>query len=134
MKVKNSQSHPIRVDFLRSEEFPILNRLGMTFAPGKKQTSAATGAWDRDLRTDLDRLLSEFEAGTLISLVEDTELEELKITELGEECERALINLVRFPIREMSVPASIDDFVLLVAGAVDDLIKARQSSRTAKGV
>ena len=36
----NSETHPIRADFVRSDKFPILNRLGMTFAPGKKQKGA----------------------------------------------------------------------------------------------
>jgi ADP-ribosylglycohydrolase/tetratricopeptide (TPR) repeat protein/protein-tyrosine phosphatase len=121
MEIKSSQSHPIRVDFIKSEQFPILNRLGMTFAPGKKQSDGLTGAWDRDLRTDLERLFNEFGTGTLISLVEDDELEELKITNLEEECDRAMINLVRFPIRDVSVPDSMEDFVLMIAVAVDSL-------------
>lgn len=33
-KTKTSETNPIRVDFISSEAFPILNRLGMTFAPG----------------------------------------------------------------------------------------------------
>jgi len=31
---RTSESHPIRVDFINSREFPFLNCLGMTFAPG----------------------------------------------------------------------------------------------------
>lgn len=121
MQAKSSQSHPIRVDFIRHEEFPMLNRLGMTLAPGKKQPDALTGRWDRDLRTDLERLLNEFGTGTLVSLLEDEELEELQITNLAEECERIMMNLSRFPIRDVSVPERIGDFVHLVAGAVDSL-------------
>ncbi|MGE3468442.1 MAG: cyclin-dependent kinase inhibitor 3 family protein, partial [Pyrinomonadaceae bacterium] len=121
MQAKNSQTHPIRVDFIRSNEFPILNRLGMTFAPGKRQSDALSGIWERDLRTDLKRLFDEFGTGTLISLVEDDELEELIITNLAEECDRVMINLVRFPIRDVSVPDSMEDFVLMIAVAVDSL-------------
>ena len=33
-ETQRSDTHPIRVDFLRSEDFPFLNRLGMAFAPG----------------------------------------------------------------------------------------------------
>ena len=120
-KTKTSETHPIRVDFIRNEEFPILNRLGMTFAPGKKQSDAFTGVWDRNLRTDTERLFNEFSTGTLISLLEDGELEELSITNLAEECDRAMINVVRFPIRDVSVPESMDDFVLMIASAVDSL-------------
>ncbi len=42
------------------------------------------------------------------------ELEELQIGDLAEACDRAMINLVRFPIRDVSVPESTDDFVLMV--------------------
>jgi tetratricopeptide (TPR) repeat protein/protein-tyrosine phosphatase len=121
MKLKTSHSHPIRVDFIHSDEFPILNRMGMTFAPGKKQSDALSGVWNRDLKTDLERLSDEFCVGTLISLVEDSELQELSILDLAEECARVTINLVRFPIRDVSVPESMEDFVRMVAVAVDSL-------------
>ncbi len=120
-KAKTSETDPIRVDFIRSKEFPILNRLGMTFAPGKKQRDALTGVWDRELRTDIARLASEFGTGTLISLLEDHELETLRIPDLALECDLARINLVRFPVRDVSVPESMEDFVLMVAEAVDAL-------------
>ena len=68
-KLRTSETHRIRVDFIRSFEFPFLNRLGMTFAPGKKQTDALTGVWDRDLRTDLERLSNAFRVRTLVSLL-----------------------------------------------------------------
>lgn len=118
-KLRTSETHRIRVDFIRSFEFPFLNRLGMTFAPGKKQTDALTGGWDRDLRADLERLSNAFRARTLVSLLEDKEFEELQIRNFAAECARALINLVRFPIRDVSVPDSMEDFVLMVTGVVD---------------
>lgn len=54
---KTSESHPLRVDFLQSEEFPVLNNLGMTFAPGKKQKGAMTGNWNRRMYLDMLRLV-----------------------------------------------------------------------------
>lgn len=33
-KLRTSETHPIGVDFIRGERFPLLNRLGMVFAPG----------------------------------------------------------------------------------------------------
>lgn len=132
-KTKTSETHPIRVDFMRNEQFPILNRLGMTFAPGKKQSDAFTGAWDRDLKADLERLFKEFGVGTLVSLLEDEELAELQIRDLAEECDRAMINLVRFPVRDVSVPESMDDFVLMIAGAVDALKRGETVVTHCKG-
>lgn len=115
---RTSRSHPIRVDFVQSTEFPILNHLGMTFAPGKKQSDAVSGIWDRDLKADLERLSSEFGVASLISLVEDDELDDLQIGDLEEQCNRIKIKLVRFPIRDASMPESINDFVSVVADAV----------------
>jgi len=115
---RTSRSHPIRVDFVQSTEFPILNRLGMTFAPGKKQSDAVRGIWDRDLKADLERLSGEFGVASLISLVEDDELDGLQIRDLEEQCNRIKIKLVRFPIRDVSIPESMNDFVSVVADAV----------------
>lgn len=120
-RTRTSETHPIRVDFIHSSEQPILNRIGMTFAPGKKQADAFSGTWDRDLRADLERLSSEFDVNTLVSLVENDELDHLQIRRIGEECDAARIKLVRFPIRDISVPQSMDDFVAMVADAVESL-------------
>ena len=35
---------------------PGRGHIGITLAPGKKQTDAMSGAWDRDLKTDLDAI------------------------------------------------------------------------------
>jgi hypothetical protein len=46
--------------------------IGVTFAPGKKQPIAMTGAWDRDLDADLDADLEAIRAwgaGYLIRLL-----------------------------------------------------------------
>lgn len=120
-KIRTSETHRIRVDFIRTGSFQVLNRLGMTFAPGKKQTDALTGAWDRDLRMDLERLTNAYRVRRLISLLEDEEFEALQIRDFAAECARAMIEVVRFPIRDVSVPDSMEDFVEMVAGAVDSL-------------
>jgi protein-tyrosine phosphatase len=119
--MRNSNTHPIRADFLRSKESPRLERLGMTFAPGKKQADAFTGVWDRDLRTDLHRLSHEYGVDTLISLLEDQEIADLQMVNFVEECNRAKIDLVRFPIRDVSVPDSIEAFLQMIRIAVDVL-------------
>lgn len=110
MNPKTSTSHPIRVDFLKSKEFPVLNRLGLTFAPGKKQKGAITGNWDRDLKSDIETLRNKYKVDTLISLVEDFELEELKITNLVEVCLDNGLDIIRFPIPDGSVPELDEDF------------------------
>jgi hypothetical protein len=56
MEIKNkrtSDSHPIMIDFLEFKWEDKPSRLGITFAPGKKQKNAMTGIWYRDLNKDI---------------------------------------------------------------------------------
>jgi hypothetical protein len=47
-----SHTHPLRIaDIATGSD---RGKIGITFAPGKKQPAAMSGAWDRDLATDLD--------------------------------------------------------------------------------
>ncbi len=112
---KTSASHPIRVDWL---PLPWPGRVGLTFAPGKKQPSAASGNWDRDLAADLDRLRTENGAHHLVSLVEDAELHELGINELMSMAEARGIAVRRFPIRDGSVPQDVPAAASLVRDIV----------------
>ena len=50
---RTSESHPIEVGWLAG---PWAGRVGLTFAPGKQQPFALTGAWMRNLQMDLERL------------------------------------------------------------------------------
>ena len=95
-----SETHPIRVDFLERTEYPFLNRLGLTFAPGKKQLGAASGNWDRDLKSDCSRLRHHYQTDTLVSLVEESELTTLGIADLEHECRAQGIELIRFPLKD----------------------------------
>jgi protein-tyrosine phosphatase len=117
----NSITHPLRVDFIVSEEFPILNKLGMTFAPGKTQSSAISGNWNRDLAADLTRLREFYHADTLVSLIEDEELITLQIRNLEHECRNHEIELLRFPLRDVSIPTSLKEFARLIQGTVERL-------------
>jgi NAD-dependent SIR2 family protein deacetylase/ADP-ribosylglycohydrolase/protein-tyrosine phosphatase len=111
---KTSESHPIRVDFIESREFLFLKKLGMTFAPGKKQLNAVSGNWNRNLTTDLARLRRNFGVDTLVSLIDDDELESLGLAELAWKCRSEEIELIRFPIRDVSVPTSLQTFTSLI--------------------
>lgn len=52
MDVRTSLSHPLLIAGVPAGED--MGRIGVTFCPGKKQTTAMTGRWDRDLGLDLD--------------------------------------------------------------------------------
>jgi protein-tyrosine phosphatase len=106
---RTSASDPLRVDFVEQEHLAGLpGRLGMTIAPGKKDPHGITAAWDRDLDEDLLRLREEYRTDLLVSLIEDHELELLKIAYLHERALVLGIATLRYPIRDVDVPASMD--------------------------
>jgi protein-tyrosine phosphatase len=106
MEVRTSESHPIRIDWLRIDG---PGRLGMTFAPGKKKSRAVYGnyAWDRDLGTDLEALV-QAGATVLVTLLEAFELQVAKIPDLFERARAAGLEVVHFPIRDVSTPTDVD--------------------------
>ncbi len=125
-----SQSHPIRVDFVSPDVVASPGRIGLTFAPGKKDSSAWTGAWNRDLDADLGRLRSHYGTDVLVSLIEDgrfriDELELLRIGDLFERVKANAMETVWFPIEDVSVPTSLDDFVGLVSQLVEAVVLGR---------
>jgi len=73
---KTSQSHPIQIN-------PVAIRdgrgvIGLTFCPGKKHQGLYSGAWNRELRTDL-QAIQTFGAKALVTLMESEELEEVNV-------------------------------------------------------
>jgi protein-tyrosine phosphatase len=122
-KAKTSESHPLRVDFVDCAAVALRGRLGMTFAPGKKQRDALTGPWDRDLDSDLARLRDEYHTDVLVSLMEEHEYEELQIAGLRERAADYGIEVLWFPIRDTSCPESDEEFdeaVGRIVGALRD--------------
>lgn len=113
---QTSTSSPIRVDFLVSEAIPGSGRLGLTFAPGKKDA----GKWARDLDADLAELKERFGATLLVSLMEEHEYARLGIADLVERAEASGIEVKWLPIRDVSVPAPARaaEFRTLVAEVV----------------
>jgi hypothetical protein len=62
--MRTSHAHPLRIaDILIS---PDRGKIGITFAPGKKQRAAMSGAWDRDLGTDLD-IIAAWNAAAVVT-------------------------------------------------------------------
>ena len=94
MHARTSQSHPLQIDTLE----PVgQGRLGLTFCPGKVDPHAQTGAWDRDLDTDL-RTLRDWGASTVVTLMETDELELLRVPDLGERVSRTGLHWWHLPI------------------------------------
>lgn len=101
MTKKTSQTDPLRIDTI---SLPSGGRIGMTFCPGKKDPSAAFGAWDRDLDTDLVAI-RDWGAGLLVSLIEDHEFDLLEVPDLGARARALGLHWLHLPITDVSVPA-----------------------------
>lgn len=72
-----SDSHPLHVTLIDTSR---PGHVALTFAPGKHDEGIYSGAtWARDLRKDLDRLVSEYRTGLLVVLLEEHELAMLAI-------------------------------------------------------
>ena len=112
-KTKTSHSHPIRVDFLPTD---LPGRVGLTFAPGKHATSRGGMRWERDLHADLDRLRTDLGVDVLVCLLQEQELERLRIPRLVEAAQERGLEVLRLPIP--------DGGVLPDARPVEELIEA----------
>lgn len=116
-QLRNSETDPLRVDFLPASIHGLVGAIGITLAPGQRDVS---NGWLRDLPTDMARLREQYRADCLVSLIEPTEFATLGISELGE-C--ALANGIRpifFPIADMNPPYERDRnaFIELVNGII----------------
>ena len=92
---RTSVTHPLQIASLSVA--PGWGRVGITFCPGKKQSGAMTGAWDRDLELDV-RAIADWGTSTIVTLVEDHELHSLEVADLGASVEAAHMNWVHLPI------------------------------------
>jgi protein-tyrosine phosphatase len=101
-EIRTSVDHPIRVDFLDAQ--PWSGRLGITFAPGKKNDSYNWYTWDRDIGMDLERMSVEYGVEVVASILELDEMEMLGIPELRDEVERRGMESLWFPIEDLGVP------------------------------
>ena len=96
---KTSVSHPLRIDTIEVGT----GRIGVTFCPGKKQSHALSGPWERDLDVDLEALRT-WGAKHLVTLLEDHELAELQVEALPERAARLGLRWHHVPIVDGQAP------------------------------
>lgn len=97
-RLQTSQSSPLRIAEVRFGERE--GRLGLTLCPGKKDPEYG---WDRDLDEDL-RVIRNWGASTVISLIEPHEFELLHVPDLGQIGIRIGMKWIHLPIRDVDVP------------------------------
>ena len=100
---KTSTTHPLRIDSLVVGS--VSGRIGLTFCPGKKQTDAQSGFWDRSLDDDL-RAIKGFGAVALVTLMPDSELQSLGVSsrQIGDKTSELGIEWYQLPIPDGGVP------------------------------
>jgi ADP-ribosyl-[dinitrogen reductase] hydrolase len=99
--MRTSISHPLQIAAVSAGANYGL--VGLTFCPGKKQPSAVTGAWDRDLGLDLDAVAA-WNAAAVVTLLEPHELTHLGVDGLGAAVRARHIAWYHLPIRDVDVP------------------------------
>lgn len=98
---RTSQSHPLQIAEVEGGSGH--GRIGITFCPGKKDSGAMTGAWDRDLDTDLD-LIEDWGAAAVVTLLQDHEIAGLHVPGLGQKVRDRHMSWYHLPIRDGSIP------------------------------
>jgi protein-tyrosine phosphatase len=112
---RTSQSHPLQIAEVRAR--PEHGRIGITLCPGKQDPFAYTGAWERDLATDLDAIAA-WGATLVLTLVEPEELKMLKVPDLGREVRERGMAWCHLPIADFSVPSPHFEQQWVTEGAV----------------
>lgn len=100
LEVRTSASHPLVIGWV---EAPSPWRIGITIAPGKHTDSSEGFRWARDLSADLDAIVAA-RAATLVTLLEDDEMERLGIPDLLAAARDRGLYVVHAPIVDVSVP------------------------------
>ena len=96
---RTSLAHPILIATLQVGD----GKIGITFCPGKKQSDAMTGAWDRDLRMDLETI-REWGANDVVSLIEAHEITGLGVEGLPRIANELGLRWHHLPIVDQCAP------------------------------
>ncbi|MEA1071729.1 ADP-ribosylglycohydrolase family protein [Sphingomonas sp. LY160] len=99
--MRTIETHPLEIALVSAG--PDMGTVGITFCPGKKQPSAMTGGWHRDLDLDL-KAIRDTGAAAVITLVEEHELSTLGVEQLGTQVRRQHMDWFHLPISDMGVP------------------------------
>lgn len=99
--MKTSVFHPMQIATVSAG--PSFGRIGLTLCPGKKDPARC---WDRDLALDLGAI-QDWGAAAVVTLVEPSELDFLRVPEIGEHVARRHMAWFHLPIVDVSIPDRI---------------------------
>jgi hypothetical protein len=100
---ETSESSPFTVDVV--EEYSI----GMSIAPGRKK-----GKYNRDLDTDLRVIKNTYNIDIIASMLQDSDIRDLKMTDVPQRIQANGLELVRFPVRDKWIPHSMREFAAFI--------------------
>lgn len=101
MDVLTSHSSPLIIASVQSDACN--GSVGMTLCPGKQQPNALSGAFQRDLSLDLDRVQS-WGAAAVVTLMSQDELSAFKVAQLGDEVENRGMLWFQLPVANHHLP------------------------------
>mgnify|MGYP001129838716 CR=1 FL=1 len=110
---RTSRSHPLEIAEITAR--PGFGRIGITFCPGKQQSDAFSGSWDRDLDIDLSAI-AEWGACAVVTLAEMQELRVLRVENLGRAVREHHMDWFHLPIRDVSTPDEAFEQTWIEAG------------------
>ena len=100
-ELRTSMTHPLQISWIKHPQFS--GRIGLTLCPGKYQPVSWSGGWNRDLNTDIAAIVEE-DVSTIISLVDQREIEVLRVPELGKVIVESGIKWCHLPFRDTTAP------------------------------
>ena len=77
--------------------------IGITLCPGKVQSGAISGSWERDLRIDM-QVVKSWDATAWLNLLTTTEMVDLKLVDLEVAVKGSGIRYYRLPIEDGGIP------------------------------
>jgi protein-tyrosine phosphatase len=101
--VRTSETHPLEIAHVQATSAQ--GRIGITFCPGKYHPDAMTGAWHRNLDIDLDAV-RDWGASLVLTLVEQKELEQLRVAKLGDAVRARGMQWLHLPIKDYHTPSA----------------------------
>jgi len=125
VSVRNSVTHPYRIDWLNDEGEWTPGRLGLGMAPGRRGGSI-TGRWERDLEADLRRIKEQYQVHTVASLLGPSEYKAMGIPGYGMRVRGHEMELLEFPIEDGGGPTNMGAFDSFVEQILEPLETGRR--------
>ena len=118
--LRTSETHPLIISGIKHPAFS--GEIGITLCPGKYQPTSWSGGWNRNLDQDISVLKSEG-ISTVVSLVEQVEMDFLRVPNLGQAIIQQGIDWIHLPFRDTTAPdnAWTTRFNTVKGGLIDSI-------------